>query len=92
MYSLFFTEEFKKNFEAIKDKETQRRILKKVLSLKENPSQGRMLVGVEDEEFGRLFRLRVGKYRVIYALCRERNEIYLITLGHRERVYRQLGR
>ena len=34
------------------------------------------------------YRLRVGDDRVIYDLDLERNEIYLITLGHRREVYR----
>ena len=34
------------------------------------------------------FRLRVGDYRVIYRFDVERNELLLITLGHRREVYR----
>ncbi len=34
------------------------------------------------------FRLRVGDYRVIYSFNAEKNEIYLIALGHRSEVYR----
>jgi mRNA interferase RelE/StbE len=33
-------------------------------------------------------RLRVGDYRVIYDFDAEKNELYLITLGHRREVYR----
>jgi len=34
------------------------------------------------------YRLRVGDYRVIYRFDSNRNEIYLIALGHRREVYR----
>jgi mRNA interferase RelE/StbE len=34
------------------------------------------------------FRLRVGDYRIIYDFDLSRNELYLITLGHRREVYR----
>ena len=34
------------------------------------------------------FRLRVGDYRLIYDFDAGRNELYLITLGHRREVYR----
>jgi mRNA interferase RelE/StbE len=34
------------------------------------------------------FRLRVGDYRIIYEFDLARNEVYLITLGHRREVYR----
>ncbi|MFA5772025.1 MAG: type II toxin-antitoxin system RelE/ParE family toxin [Thermoplasmata archaeon] len=65
MYKLIFAEEFEKNFDKLKDKENQRRILKKVLELKENPDLGKMLAGITDEVFGRVYRLRVGKYRIL---------------------------
>jgi mRNA interferase RelE/StbE len=34
------------------------------------------------------FRLRVGDYRVIYQIDLEKNEIFLITIGHRRDVYK----
>ena len=34
------------------------------------------------------FRLRVGDYRIIYTFNLAKNEIHLITLGHRREVYR----
>lgn len=34
------------------------------------------------------FRLRVGDYRVIYQFDVRRNELFLVTLGHRRDVYR----
>jgi mRNA-degrading endonuclease RelE of RelBE toxin-antitoxin system len=87
MFDLVFTEEFEKNFDKLKDKETQRRIYKRILDLKENPEHGRMLTGIRDNQFGRIYRLRIGKSRIIYAIKHETNEIILITLGHRESVY-----
>ena len=33
-------------------------------------------------------RLRIGDYRVIYNFDRDRNEVHLVTLGHRREVYR----
>ena len=87
MFNLVFTEEFEKNFDKLKDRENQRRILKKVMELKKNPNLGRMLTGIQDESFGKIYRLRIGKYRIIYAIKHETNEIYLITLGHRENIY-----
>jgi mRNA-degrading endonuclease RelE of RelBE toxin-antitoxin system len=34
------------------------------------------------------FRLRVGDYRIIYQFDIQRNELYLITLGHRRDIYK----
>ena len=33
------------------------------------------------------YKLRVGDYRIIYLFDAERNEISLVTMGHRSRVY-----
>ena len=35
------------------------------------------------------FRLRVGDYRIIYQFEVQRNELYLIALGHRRDIYKQ---
>jgi mRNA interferase RelE/StbE len=35
------------------------------------------------------FRLRVGDYRVIYQVNFDKNEVYLITLGHRREIYKR---
>jgi mRNA-degrading endonuclease RelE of RelBE toxin-antitoxin system len=91
LFNLIFTEEFKKNFDKLKDKDVRTRILKKAIELKSKPTKGRTLTGIDDAHFGRLYRLRVGKYRVIYALKYETNEIYLITVGHRKNVYGRLN-
>ena len=34
------------------------------------------------------FRVRVGDYRIIYEFDAAKNEISLVTLGHRREVYR----
>lgn len=34
------------------------------------------------------FRLRVGDFRIVYEFNVQRNELSLITLGHRREVYR----
>jgi mRNA interferase RelE/StbE len=35
------------------------------------------------------YRLRIGDYRIIYALELERNVIHLLAVGHRREIYRQ---
>jgi mRNA interferase RelE/StbE len=35
------------------------------------------------------FRLRVGDYRIIYQFDLARNELFLVALGHRSKVYKQ---
>ena len=58
-----------------------RRILKKVDELSENPFSKdiKRLKGSND------FRLRVGDYRVIFAI--EQNTIQILKVGHRKNIY-----
>lgn len=70
----------------------QRRLWRKLLLLERRPDAGALLIGVEDPQFGRLYRLRVGDYRVIYAVSREEKRVHLVSVGHRKSVYRDLGR
>jgi mRNA interferase RelE/StbE len=81
------TEIYSREFDSIflrLPPEIQRRILTRIREL------GRRL---DDFPHGRLqgrseFRLRVGDYRVIYTFDVSRNELSLVTLGHRREVYR----
>ena len=34
------------------------------------------------------FRLRVGDYRIIYAIDVAKNEVHLLSVGHRREIYR----
>ena len=81
------TEIYSREFDAIFFRlppQVQGRILARIREL------GRRL---DDFPHGRLpgraeFRLRVGDYRIIYTFDVRRNELSLVTLGHRREVYR----
>ena len=66
------------------DPSTAQRVLKKIeKTLSSEGQSGQPLSG----EFGGLYRLRVGDYRVIYART---DESYLVLrIGHRREVYRK---
>jgi mRNA-degrading endonuclease RelE of RelBE toxin-antitoxin system len=87
LYTLVFTREFDRSFDKIKDTGDRKRIFSKVLELKDNPYLGKMLTGFTDRKYGRLFRLRVGKYRVIYAVVNDKIEIVLLIVGRRKIIY-----
>ena len=87
MFKLVFTDEFTKEYDKLKDREIQRRIFNRLEDLEQNPELGIMLSGIENEMYGKLYRLRIGKYRVIYAINFETNEIHVVRVGHRENVY-----
>jgi len=66
----------------------QRRISKKIDSLKENPSPPgvKMLKG----KSGGFCRLRMGDYRILYKIKSEVLLVVVIKIGHRREVYRNL--
>ena len=87
MFKLVFSDEFNKQYDKLKDREIQTRIFKRLEDLEKNPELGIMLSGIENELYGKMFRLRVGKYRIVYAINYQTNEIHVIRVGHRENIY-----
>ena len=79
-YELVFSDKFRKEIKKF-EKKNQITILKKIKTLKDNPSAGKPL----KSSSGRLRSLRIGKYRVIYRI---NGKIFLLVVGHRKDVYR----
>ena len=79
-----YAREFDERFFRLPD-DIQRRIERKITQmgsrLRQFPHE--RLTGMS------YYRLRVGDYRVIYEFDAAKEEIYLITLGHRREVYRR---
>jgi mRNA-degrading endonuclease RelE of RelBE toxin-antitoxin system len=46
-----------------------------------------MLAGVEHPVHGRIYRLRVGKFRVLYCIAEREGRVYVLTFDLRDRVY-----
>lgn len=65
--------------------EDQRRVVKVVLELADDPFPrgSRKLSGYED-----VFRIRVGRYRVLYSVSEKTLVIIILKIGHRRDVYR----
>ncbi len=81
MYNLEFTELAKKQFLKL-PKEIQRRIGNSLERIRVRPeAHVTKLVG-EDS-----YRLRIGDYRVIMDLQKERLVILVIKVGHRKNIY-----
>jgi mRNA interferase RelE/StbE len=64
--------------------EDQLRVLRAVLALKEvpRPRGSRKLSGYDD-----VFRIRVGRFRVLYSAAESRLVILVLKIGHRKDVY-----
>jgi mRNA interferase RelE/StbE len=68
------------------DESVRRRVLA-ALADDPRPAGAEMLSGSES-----LFRIRVGDYRVIYAIEDDRLVVLVLHAGHRPEVYRKLAR
>ena len=82
-YKIFFRKSVWKDFETIPKKELNR-ILEKIESLSENPrpSGSQKLSGQER------YRIRQGRYRILYSIQDEELTVWIVKVGHRKDVYR----
>jgi mRNA interferase RelE/StbE len=82
-----YTVEFLKTAEeelAGLPKEAQRQIVRKIEGLKDDPRPAGVKQLKSPEKF---LRLRVGNYRVIYAIEGKHLVVLVVSIGHRNEVY-----
>lgn len=77
------TPKFEKLFKKL-PKDVQERVGKRILSLAEEPYQGKPLHGKLKGKFS----LVIGDYRVVYEV--RGNTVYLFAVGHRKKIYEKL--
>jgi len=82
MYSLQFSKEAEDSLRKL-DKSIQKRVVKKILLLQENPRLGGQLTA----NLLGLWKLRVGDYRVIYSIKDKELRVLIIKIGHRKNIY-----
>ncbi len=85
-YRILFKPSADKQFDKLSH-HVRQRIAPKIDALSENPrpNASAPLSGYDD-----LRRMRVGNYRVIYALSEEEKTIRILKIAHRSHVYRRL--
>jgi len=86
MYRVEFSKLAKEKFDKL-DESIQKRIVKKLREIKSSDDPYRFfepLKGVSAR------KARVGDYRIIADVNRKNNIIYVLTLGHRRDIYREL--
>ncbi|MFH1855906.1 MAG: type II toxin-antitoxin system RelE/ParE family toxin [Candidatus Omnitrophota bacterium] len=66
------------------DRKLYSRFISAIEGLKEDPQQGKRLKGRLAGDYS----LRVGDYRVIYTLHKNKLIVYIIDLGHRREIYK----
>ena len=87
-FEVLVAEEFWRRLAKIGDRGVGERLAKAIRRLKDSPRErGRMLAGVEHPVHGRIHRLRVGKFRVLYCVDQRAGKVYVLTFELRDHVY-----
>ena len=86
MYKIELANSAAKELEKIyhTDLKLYSRLLAVIESLSSDPYQGKKLKGQLKGDFS----VRVGNYRIIYSVYKEKLIIYIIDIGHRREIYR----
>lgn len=85
-YSVRIRKSARKELEAIGTKAERRRIVKRIESLAVNPCpKGSIRLSGRKR-----YRIRQGKYRILYTIEDQELVVYVIKVGHRKAVYRAL--
>ena len=82
-YKLFFKKSVQKDFEAIPKKDLER-ILNRIKELAENPRPK----GCEKLTGKEKYRLRQGRYRILYSIQDDELTVWVVKVGHRKHIYR----
>ncbi|MBN2454534.1 type II toxin-antitoxin system RelE/ParE family toxin [Candidatus Woesearchaeota archaeon] len=79
---IIFSEDFKKEFKKIRDKQTRLKIIKHIKKLSQAPESGKPL----SYELRGHRSVRIPPFRIIYRL--EKDKIIVNCFDHRKEVYR----
>jgi mRNA interferase RelE/StbE len=82
-YSLFLKESVQKDFYGI-PKRDLRKILTRIKSLANDPRPS----GCEKLTGQDRYRIRQGRYRIVYAVQHEEHTVTVVKVGHRKDIYR----
>ncbi len=82
-YKLFFKKSVQKDFDTIPKKDL-RIILNRIKALAENPRP----VGCEKLTGQERYRLRQGRYRIVYSIQDDALTVWVVKVGHRKHIYR----
>lgn len=91
MWTLKYDLRVRKQLEKICNKAAIRRIKESAESLQQKPYAGKLLrryPGVRSKRIG----TPEGDYRLIYQLIKEKQEVFIILVGHRKDIYDLLAR
>jgi len=82
-YKLFFKKSVQKDFDSIPKKDLKR-ILSRIESLSEDPRPK----GCEKLTGQERYRLRQGRYRIVYSIQDNELTVWVVKVAHRKHIYR----
>ncbi len=82
-YRVFFRRSVEKDLSGIPKKDVKK-ILHRIQNLERNPRPS----GCEKLTGQERYRLRQGRYRIVYSIQDDELTIWVVTIGHRKDVYR----
>lgn len=82
-YKLFFKKSVQKDFDSIPKKDLKR-ILSRIESLSEDPRPH----GFEKLTGQERYRLRQGRYRIVYSIQDDELTVWVVKVAHRKHIYR----
>lgn len=82
-YKIYFRVSVEKDFKKIPVKDIKKILLRiKDLTLEPRPPAGEKLT--EQEQY----RIRQGRYRIVYSIQDDARTVWIVKIGHRKDVYR----
>jgi len=82
-YRVLFKSSVEKDFSAI-PKNVVKRILDRIRTLEDNPRP----IGCEKLTGQEKYRLRQGRYRIVYSIQEDELTFWVVKVGHRKDIYR----
>ena len=82
-YKIYFKKSVEKDFKVIPKKDLVK-ILERIEALAENPRPP----GCEKLSGQQKYRLRQGRYRILYSVQDDELTIWVVKVGHRKDIYR----
>ncbi|WP_373498215.1 type II toxin-antitoxin system RelE/ParE family toxin [Desulfococcus sp.] len=82
-YRVFFKKSVQKDLSVIPKKDLKK-ILKRIQSLEDDPRP----TGCEKLTGQERYRLRQGRYRILYSIQNDELSIWIVKVGHRKNIYR----
>jgi mRNA interferase RelE/StbE len=82
-YKVFFRKSVEKDFSIIPKKDL-RKILQRIDMLADDPRSS----GCEKLTGQERYRIRQGKYRIVYSIQDNELTIWIVKVGHRSKIYR----